>query len=75
MDTDDEAPEVEDETIIKCHHYRLKLPAATNVWIEVGVDSPGIRETDVLLFVFRTDENEDATDIITYTQHKVNDVS
>ena len=40
----------------------------------MGVVKPGISATDVLLFVFHTDENEDPTDLITYTQHKVGEV-
>lgn len=38
------------------------------------MSDPGIKDTDVLLFVFRTNENEEATDTITYTEHKVDDV-
>lgn len=41
----------------------------------MSVVTPGVQEIDVLLFVFRTDKNEEITDIITYTQHKVDDVS
>lgn len=40
----------------------------------MGVAKPGIPATDILLFVFHTDENEDPTDLITFTQHKVGEV-
>lgn len=65
----------EEECKIKSHRYHLVLPAPTNVWVEMGVASPGIEEADVLLLIFRTNEEEEVTDIITYTQHKVGDVS
>lgn len=74
MDADADSSE-ETEGMIKCHHYHLKLPAPSNVWVEVGVASPGIEETDVLLFVFRTNKDEDVTEFITYTQHKVENVN
>ena len=75
LDLDEATPSSQEEDgVIRCHHYRLKLPSPTNVWIEVGVVKPGIPATDVLLFVFHTDENEDPTDLITYTQHKVGEV-
>ena len=68
----EDGPEV---GVVKCHHYRLVLPTATNVWIEVGVASPGNQATDVLLFVFRTDSSDEPTDFIAYTQHRVNEVN
>ena len=77
LDLDDSPPagSEEDEGVIRCHHYRLKLPSPTNVWIEVGVAKPGNPATDTLLFVFRTDDSEEPTDLITYTQHRVGEVS
>ncbi len=63
-----------DEGTIKCHQYRLNLTAPTHVWIEVGVVSPGCPATDVLLFVFHCDENEEPTQLITYTQHRMGQV-
>lgn len=64
-----------EDHMLKCHHYHLKLPAPTNVWVQVGVAAPGIPQTDVLLFVFRMDSDEKITEVITYTQHKVDNVS
>ena len=75
MEFEDDSVAEETQSIIKSQRYHLKLPAPTNVWVEVGVARPGLPGTDVLLFVFRTNENEEITDIITYTQHKINDVS
>ncbi len=63
-----------DDSTIKCHQYRLNLTAPTHVWIEVGMASPGRPATDVLLFVFHCDENEEPTNLITYTQHRVDQV-
>ena len=60
--------------MLKCHHYHLKLPAPTNVWVEVGVASSGVQAMDVLLFFFRMDADEHVKEVITYTQHKVNNV-
>ncbi len=61
--------------VIRCHQYRLSLPSPTNVWIEMGVARPGIQATDVLLFVFHTDQDDEPTELVTYTQHKVGEVS
>ena len=72
LDQDDETDE--EEGMVRCHHYRLKVPSPTNVWIEMGVAKPGIQATDVLLFVFRTNENEEPEELVTYTQHKVEQV-
>ena len=58
-----------------CHQYRLSLPSPTNVWIEMGVAEPGLQATDVLLFVFHTDKDDEPTELVTYTQHKVGEVS
>ena len=66
--------EGQEEGVMKCHHYRLNLPAPTQVWIEVGVASPGIPATDILLFVFHTDDDEKPTQLITCTQHKIEQV-
>lgn len=41
----------------------------------MGVASPGIPEADALLLIFRTNEEEEITDLITYTQHKMDNVS
>ena len=60
--------------VIHCHQYRLSLPSPTNVWIEMGVARPGIQATDVLLFVFHTDKDDEPTELVTYTQHKVGEV-
>ena len=60
---------------MKSHRYHLVLPAPTNVWVEIGVASPGVEQADVLLLIFRTNEEEEITDIVTYTQHIVGDVS
>ena len=60
--------------VIRCHQYRLSLPSPTNVWIEMGVARPGIQATDVLLFVFHTDKDDEPTELVTYTQHKVGEV-
>jgi metal-responsive CopG/Arc/MetJ family transcriptional regulator len=40
----------------------------------MGVAHPGVQEADVLLLVFQTNEEEEVTDFITYTQHKVENV-
>ena len=75
LDFSDDSVKEEAQSIIKSQRYHLKLPAPTNVWVEMGVARPGPQEADVLLFAFRTNEDEEATDLITYTQHKVDDVS
>ena len=67
--------ETEEESEVKSHRYHLVVPAPTNVWVEMGVANPGIEEADVLLLIFQTNEEEQATNIITYTQHKVGNVS
>ena len=67
--------EGQEEAITTCHQYRLNLPSPTHIWIEVGVENPGCLATDVLLFVFHTDEAEEPTTLITYTQHKINKVN
>ena len=41
----------------------------------MGVALPGRQATDVLLFVFHTDEDDEPTELVTYTQHKVGEVS
>lgn len=41
----------------------------------MGVAEPGIQETLLLLFVFKTNEDEEVTDLITYTQHEIDNVS
>ena len=68
---DDEQEEIK----TKSHRYHLTLPTPTNVWVEMGVAIPGAREADALLLVFRMNEEEEVTENITYTQHKVDDVS
>ena len=65
----------EEGGVIRCHQYRLSLPSPTNVWIEMGVAEPGLQATDVLLFVFHTDKDDEPTELVTYTQHKVGQVS
>ena len=60
--------------LIKCHHYYLTLPVSTSVWVEAEVASPGVQVTDVLLFVCQVNDQEEATDVITYTQHKIGTV-
>ena len=65
----------EEGVVTRCHQYRLSLPSPTNVWIEIGVAKPGIQATDVLLFVFHTDKDDEPTELVTYTQHKVGEVS
>ena len=67
--------EGEEAGTVSCHHYRLNLPSATHIWIEVGVAHPDCLATDILLFVFHTDENEEPTNLITYTQHRNDQVS
>lgn len=59
---------------MKSHRYHLVLPAPTNVWVEMGVAHPGVEGADVLLLIFRTNK-EEITDIVTYTQHMVDNVS
>ena len=41
----------------------------------MGVGEPGVQATDVLLFVFHTDKDDEPTKLVTYTQHKVGEVS
>ncbi len=67
--------EEEEENETRSHRYHLTLPAATNVWVEMGVASPGLQAADVLMLVFQMNAQEEVTEIITYTQHKVEDVS
>ena len=59
---------------MKAHHYHLTLPSPTHVWIEVGVAPPGIPATDILMFVFNTDEDEKLTSLVSYTQHRLDQV-
>ena len=59
----------------KCHRYHLTLPSPTNVWVEMCVANPGDQDTDVLLLVFRVNTAEEITNMVTYTQHKVDNVS
>ncbi len=60
---------------IKSHHYQLRLSQPTNMWIEMSVAEPGIADVDVLLFICRINEKEEVTDVITYTQHMIGQVS
>ncbi len=64
----------DEEGIVRCHHYHLKLLSPTNVWIEMSVAKHGNPNIDTLLFVFHTDDTEKPTDLIAYTQHKVEEV-
>ena len=60
--------------LIRAHHYHLTLPSPTHVWVEVGVAPPGNPATDIQVFVFQTDGDEKLTDLVTYTQHKMDQV-
>lgn len=74
LDIDGEDQSGKEGGVIRCHQYRLTLPSPTNVWIEMGVAVPGCQATDVLLFVFHTDKDDEPTELVTYTQHKVGEV-
>lgn len=76
LDLDESPPpnSQDEDGVVHCHHYRLRLPSPTNVWIEVGVTKPGNPATDTLLFVFHTDETEEPTEMIAYTQHRIGEV-
>lgn len=74
MDEEPPPNQGDEEGVVRCHHYHLKLPSPTNVWIEVGAAKHGNQAMDTLLFVFHTDETEKPTDLIAYTEHRVGEV-